>query len=268
MLSVVIPTKFESSNLKNCLKSINNQILKPDEILVIATSKETKKIKEIEDIFGLKVFIEKRPGLSYSRNLGIQKSKGDIIAFIDDDAIAHKKWLYYISKSYNLKDVGIVGGMIKPIWPKNVSQLIKKSLLAREWLSLLNLGSFPFYVDRIIGCNFSLKREVFNEIGVFDTSIGKYPKLMYGGEETQYCERAAKKFKILYSPKAIVYHKISDKKLKLRWFVKRSYDSGFNKAKMKRVPKVLARNPRFNLFDVSMLFPYMVGYIRAKISNA
>ncbi|NVM02879.1 MAG: glycosyltransferase [Candidatus Helarchaeota archaeon] len=268
MLSVVIPTKFERKNLQYCIKSINNQILKPDEILIIATSKETKKIKEFEENFDLKVYIEKRQGLSYSRNLGVLKSKGDIIAFIDDDAIAHKKWLYYISKSHKLKEIGIVGGKIKPIWPKHVSQIIKNSILAREWLSLLDLGKFPFYVDRVIGSNFSLKREVFNQIGAFNTSIGKYQKLMYGGEETEFCERAGKKFKILYSPKALVYHKVSAEKLKLKWFIKRSFDSGFNKAKMKRVPKVLARNPRFNLFDYALMFPYLMGYFRAKISNS
>ncbi|MFX1450629.1 MAG: glycosyltransferase family 2 protein [Promethearchaeota archaeon] len=267
MLSVVIPTKFERSNLENCIKSINNQVLKPDEILVIATLNEMKKIKEIEKKFNIKVFIEKRAGLSYSRNLGILKSKGDIIAFIDDDAIAHKKWLYYISKSHKLKDVGVVGGRIKPIWHKNVPQIIKNSLLAKEWLSLVDLASFPFYVDRVIGCNFSLKREVFNQIGAFDTSIGKYSKLMYGGEETEFCERAGKKYKILYSPKSVVYHNISNEKLRLKWFIQRAHDSGFSKAKRKRLPKILARNPKFNIFDYFLISIYLVGYIKGKISK-
>lgn len=267
MLSVVIPTKFERNNLGNCIKSIRRQTLKSDEIIIVATSRDTKKIKKIEEEYGLKILIEKKIGLSYSRNSSILQSKGDIIVFIDDDAIAHKNWLYYILKMHKLKNVGIVGGKIEPIWPKNVHQIIKKSVLAREWLSLLDLGTSPLYVDRVIGCNFSLKREVFNQVGIFDTSIGKYTKLMYGGEETEFCERAGRKFKIIYSPKAIVYHKISPKKLNLRWFLKRSYASGFNKAKKKRVPKVITYNPRFNILDYLLMIPYLLGYITAKISK-
>ncbi|MHA1298620.1 MAG: glycosyltransferase family 2 protein [Candidatus Helarchaeota archaeon] len=265
MISVIIPTKFQRDNLEKCIESIQRQTRRADEILVVATSTNNEKIRNIEDQFRVNVIVERRKGLSYSRNSGILESKGDIIAFIDDDAIADKKWLYYLAKSHKIKGTGIIGGRIKPIWPKTPPSIIKNSMLAREWLSLFDLGPFPLYVDRVIGCNFSLKREVFNQIGEFDTSIGKYSKLMYGGEETEFCERARNKFKVLYFPKAIVFHKISLEKLKLIWFFRRSYSSGFLKAKKKRAPKVLARNPRFNLFDYTLLFPYMVGYLRAKI---
>ena len=89
---------------------------------------------------------------------------------------------------------------------------------------------------------------------------------MYGGEETEFCERAEKKYKVLYSPKALVYHKISPKKLKLKWLIRRSHNSGYLKVKMKRTPKLLARNPKFNILDYFLFFPYLIGYCQAKIS--
>ena len=267
MLSVVIPTKFERNNLEYCIKSIKRQTLKPKEILIVTTSHNTENINEIEQKYNVRVYIEERNGLSYSRNSGIMNTEGDIIAFIDDDAIAHKKWLYYLSKMHEIINVGICGGKIEPIWPKNVPNIIKNSTLAKEWLSLLDLAKIPIYVDRVIGCNFSLKREVFTTIGEFNTSIGNYSNLMYGGEETEFCERAGEKFKIVYCPKAIVYHEISVEKLKLNWFIKRSHDSGFLKAKMKRKPRIMTNNPRFNFFDYILLFPYLLGYIRARITK-
>ncbi|MHA1377721.1 MAG: glycosyltransferase family 2 protein [Candidatus Helarchaeota archaeon] len=267
MLSVIVPTKLERQNLEDCLRSINNQILKPDETILVITSDDKEKIKDIKEKFDVKVLIEKRIGLSYSRNSAILNAIGDIITFIDDDAIADKNWLKFIVKSHKIKNIGIVGGRIEPIWPKTTKLLFKSSVLSREWLSLLDLGSSPIYIDRVIGCNFSLKREVFDQIGEFDTSIGKYVKSMYGGEETEFCERANKKYKVLYCPKAIVYHKISSEKLNFKWFIKRSHDSGYSKAKRKRVPKVIARNSKFNFFDYSLMFPYLIGYIKGRISK-
>lgn len=267
MLTVIIPTKLENRNLEACLRSINNQTYKPDEIIIVITSDKKEKTEEVRKKFKVEVIIEKRIGLSYSRNSAIKKSKGDIVAFIDDDAIADKNWLKNIIKPYKKKKVGIVGGKIKPIWPKYKNFIFKKSTLAREWLSLLDLGSYPLYIDRVLGCNFSLRKEVFNQIGPFNTSIGKYSKTMYGGEETEFCERANKKYELIYCPQAIVYHKLALDKLNLKWLIKRAHNSGFLKAKMKRTPKVIARNSKFNFLDYFLILPYLIGYIRAKISK-
>jgi len=71
-VSVIIPT-INRNSLSIVLEALNKQTRKPDEIIVM------------EDIHHL--------GTSVMRNEGIEKSKGDLVAFLDDDNVPEKDWL-------------------------------------------------------------------------------------------------------------------------------------------------------------------------------
>lgn len=72
IISVVIPT-LGRGTLNHCKKALQQQTRQPDEIIVI--------------------YDKKRKGASWARNQGIKKSKGDLIAFLDDDCIPQSNWL-------------------------------------------------------------------------------------------------------------------------------------------------------------------------------
>jgi len=71
-VSVIIPT-INRSSLAEVTNALNNQTRKPDEIIVM------------NDIY--------HRGQSIMRNQGIEKSKGDLIAFLDDDNVPGNEWL-------------------------------------------------------------------------------------------------------------------------------------------------------------------------------
>ena len=88
LISIIIPTYNQGEFLERCLKSISSQTYKNFEIIVIdnASTDNTKSIVDKFNYLPLKYLVNKNKGMiAQSRNLGIQKARGDIIAFLDSD---------------------------------------------------------------------------------------------------------------------------------------------------------------------------------------
>ena len=87
-VSIVICTYNRADFLKRTLKSLQYQIYKNFEVIVV-NGPSTDGTKDIlEQYKGIvKIAVNPKTNLSISRNMGIRMSAGDIVAFIDDDAI-------------------------------------------------------------------------------------------------------------------------------------------------------------------------------------
>ena len=260
--SVIIPTTLTRKTIFETIKSINNQSFKDFEIILSTNKKKLE--NNIINRLGKNVKIVKAPkyGLAHGRNEGIKKAEGEIISFLDDDAIANEHWLQNLSKSFSNHRIGIIGGPIYPIWPKAGVKSIKNSSLAKEWLSLIDISSTKIIIDRVFGCNFSVKRALFSEFGLFNTQLGRKNGGFLGGEDTEFCDRVKKKYKILYDPNVIVSHLINSDRLTLKWIYKRAYYGGYSKAIQKKLPKRVSKNSEFKLFDLTLLVPYAIGYCK------
>lgn len=92
---VIIPCYKDSKTLDRAIKSVYSQSRKVDEIIVVNDcSPETEEIKKIISLYPELVYHrnDKNIGLAATRNVGIKKSKSDIITFLDaDDEIHFKK---------------------------------------------------------------------------------------------------------------------------------------------------------------------------------
>ena len=92
------------------------------EIIVIDNASKDN-TKEIADQYGskfkfYKYYYEEKIGLSYARNSGIEISKGNIIAYIDDDGTVNDKWLEIVYNVFTSQDFtpSALGGKIIPDW--------------------------------------------------------------------------------------------------------------------------------------------------------
>jgi GT2 family glycosyltransferase len=105
-ISVIIPTYKRNNSLKNCLYSILNQNLLPNEIIVVDNS-TFQLAKPLVNQFTTKTKVkihyisEKRKGPTYARNKGIRLANYNILAFLDDDCEADKDWLLNIASFFN-----------------------------------------------------------------------------------------------------------------------------------------------------------------------
>jgi cellulose synthase/poly-beta-1,6-N-acetylglucosamine synthase-like glycosyltransferase len=96
-VSVVIPAYNEEKYIGDCLKSLRNQTIPPDEIIVVDNN-STDNTAEIAKKFGAIVVGEKRQGVTYARNKGFESARNEIIARIDADCVAPHDWIEKIKK--------------------------------------------------------------------------------------------------------------------------------------------------------------------------
>ena len=219
-VSVVVCTKDRPESLERCLDSLKKQTFKNFELLVVSTP--GAKSREVCKKYASAYIEEKRAGRCIARNTGITKSRGEIIAFFDDDTEAKKDCLDKLLRCYKYDSIGAVGGMEDD--PKKAAKLnawqrarnfILRDInpfLAMKKIDVRNsgrvTGSFrenerTMFVKHIKGSVMSFRKKALLDIRGFDTWFDKTAHR----EETDVCVRLAKKgYKILYNPYATVVH--------------------------------------------------------------
>ncbi len=234
-VSVVISTysKQKVNEVMDCLSSIQKQVLAPSEIiLVLDPDQELINFYKEKIPMNVKIAVSKNFGLSEARNEGIRNSSGEIVAFIDDDAIADKNWLEQIVKNYTDLSVIGVGGLIKPFWDSARPRWFPEEL---DWIigcSYKGLPEKKSSVRNPIGCNMSFRHSVFEKIGYFSSDLGRYGRKLLDGEEAEFSLRALNIIpysQIIYDPFSIVYHRVGANRLTVRYVGVRAFYQGVSK---------------------------------------
>ncbi|NJL78835.1 MAG: glycosyltransferase family 2 protein [Richelia sp. RM2_1_2] len=182
----------------------------------------------------LKYIYEPVLGLSVARNTGAKAASGEILAYLDDDAVASPCWLQVLYGAYQSNSkLAIAGGKVTLLWPEQT--------LPPRWLSpglASNLGAYDLG-DRIVsienpgltprGLNYSIRASFLDEIGGFDTNLGRVGKNLLSNEELQMTELALEKgWEVVYLPDALVAHNVSPERLKRSWFFSRGWWQGIS----------------------------------------
>lgn len=235
-VSVIISTYTNERfrDVLRCVESINNQTLKPYEILLVLDPVE-KLVEFYKNAVPsyVKVVVSDGFGLSEARNKGVVESRGDILAFIDDDAWAEETWLEKIVENYYDETIYGVGGRILPVFEGERPKWLPEEL---DWIVGCTYKGLPEQKTQIrnpIGANMSFRREAFEIAGLFRSEVGRYGKKLLSGEEAEFAMRLRKlkpDARIIYEPSAIVYHKVSKSRTKVSYAVKRAFYEGYSKA--------------------------------------
>lgn len=193
MLSVIIPTYNRPSYLTKALASLTKQIFPISEFEVIVINDGGESVQKIVNNFSsklnLKYIEEKHFGVSHARNIGIKESKGEFLAFFDDDAKADKDWLKNIATA--LKTEKIIVGRGLPL----------SSNFWQYFSPHYDRGDNVKNINTIWECNFAVQREVFDRAGEFDEKID------WGYEGNELADHIIKAgYQIKYYPEAVIYH--------------------------------------------------------------
>src|SRR3989344_5355419 len=97
-ISVVVPTRNHSEDLEKCFSSIQKQSKKPFEKIVVAYPNGG--VEKLAKKYGFKTVYDKKKTIGNAYYTGANTAKGDIVVFIDDDAIAPKNLLKKIEKVF------------------------------------------------------------------------------------------------------------------------------------------------------------------------
>ena len=239
-VSVVICTySFDMLDaFREAVDSILNQTYEDVEIVIIVDGNQSLYDRIVDTYQSLTVHLnEENVGLSESRNRGVELATGDVIAFLDDDAVADERWVEALVSVYKKRDVVAVGGKMVGQWVAG-----KPVFLPEEFYWLVGVTHRGFAepgqeVRNTFGSNISFRREVFEEIGTFDPELGRRGSLNMQSEETIFCVRMRKQFGhgVVYNPDAIVAHKIFDYRTEPRWMLERAFWQGYSKQVMKEL---------------------------------
>jgi len=190
-VSVIIITRSRPKLLEKCLNSVFKQNYEPFEVIVGDSSDDNWESKRVVDKFSKTKYVYFKNGVNQmpeSRNLGIENSKGEIVAFLDDDCIAHKNWMKEIIKGYIFEKVDGVGGGIRKDKIYLHSSLTEVGKISDQIDFITNWGinlDKMVEVDHLPGGNMSFRRAVIEKVGWFDQN---YTRTNHG-EEPDYCVR-------------------------------------------------------------------------------
>ena len=207
-VSVVINTYNRARRILATLEGLDRQTYRNFEVLVV-NGPSTDDTLEVLRQYGGRIRIGDCPaaGLGPSRNIGIDMAAGEIVAFVDDDAVPRDAWLDRLAEAYAEPMVAGVGGYVfdgvqnRMQWKICIcSRLGDPDTEAAAPLErYVGAGADPFLY--LPGCNMSFRRSVLVEIGGFDE------RYSYGYEDPDVCCRIIDAgYRLLVRDDAIVDH--------------------------------------------------------------
>jgi GT2 family glycosyltransferase len=172
-------------------------------------------------------------GLSGARNEGVLRARGDVVAFLDDDAVAEPDWLARLVAHYHDPRVLAVGGRAVPEWERARPRWFPPEF---DWVvgcSYVGQPSRATPVRNLIGCNMSFRRSALDDAGRFDPALGRVGGVPVGCEETELCIRLRQRRPdgvVLYEPAASVRHHVTGDRGTWAYFRSRCFSEGHSKA--------------------------------------
>jgi glycosyltransferase involved in cell wall biosynthesis len=229
-VSVVICTYNRAELLPRLLRTVARELEGTQSELVVVDNASTDSTQDVlaelcASIPDLLVVVEPTPGLSRARNTGVSRSTGEIVLFLDDDAVPQPGWVEQHLSPYRndaAGDVAAVGGRI---------ELLFEVEARPAWLSSrfdAMLGAYDLgdeerpYDDGLStppGGNMSFRRAALDDVGAFDPSLGRLGDVLAAGEEFELMHRMFRRgWRAVYNPRALVLHVVPPERLRPRYF--------------------------------------------------
>jgi glycosyltransferase involved in cell wall biosynthesis len=220
------------------VESVLNQTYDPLEVVLVVDGNDAVFERVREDFCGRENVVcrcnEENRGISYSRTKGAELASGDVVAMIDDDAVAHEDWIENLVAVYEKTDAVAVAGDVRPDWQTNRPEFFPAEFY---WLVGCVEPGFAEPGEEIrngYGSNISFRRDAFLEAGGYDTHTGRRGDKHIQAHEAPVCIRIRELTGqgVIYTDDAVVDHKLFEYRGDFRWLVFRSFWQGYSKRVM------------------------------------
>jgi glycosyltransferase involved in cell wall biosynthesis len=213
-ISVVVCTRDRARSLQNTLQSLAALDYPTYEVVVIDNCSRDDSTARAVAESGFRYVREDHPGLDWARNRGVLEARYDIIAFIDDDALATRGWLRGIAHGFRDPAITMVTGAVI------AAELETTAQLDFERYGGMSKGFVPYAIRHHelrasdvfwasnwgVGANMAVRRAVFNAINGFDIALDVGTATCGGGDIEFFYRVVASGYALQYEPMAVVRH--------------------------------------------------------------
>jgi O-antigen biosynthesis protein len=216
LVTVAICTRDRAHLLGTTLDSLLCQTYHNLDILLVDNAPSDDATEQLIRMHypNVRYMCENRPGLDWARNRAIAEARGDFVAYIDDDAVADPTWVAALIATFDSPNVVCVTGLVVPARLATPAQELferfgfSKSFETRRF----HLGmhaprpGFPFKGFSGTGCNCAFRRNIFEQIGLFDVHLDVGTPVPGGGDLDMFARVIRAGYEMVYDPAPVVFH--------------------------------------------------------------
>lgn len=164
---------------------------------IVVDDRSTDPTPHIAAEFSVRLIRTPNQGLSAARNVGWQAAKGEIVAYLDDDAMPDRHWLQYLASVFMAHDyAGIGGPNLGVIEDGFVAQCVDHAPGNPTHVLLTDREA-----EHLPGCNMAFRRADLEAVGGFD------PQFRIAGDDVDLCWRLRDRgLRLGFHPGAMVWH--------------------------------------------------------------
>ena len=222
-ITAAICTRNRPLLLARALESLLAQSMAPAEIMVVdnAPSDEATALLVTERFSGVRYLREPVPGLDFARNRALGAATGEIVAFLDDDAVADRDWCRALKRVFeSAPEVAVCTGRVEPLILASPGQLLfelnggfsrgrRRIRLPDHAAKRLHGWPVPLIAWAIsvgCGCAYAVRRKVALQLGGFDEALDLGGALPGGGDHDLLWRALQSGWKVEYQPEAVAWH--------------------------------------------------------------
>jgi glycosyltransferase involved in cell wall biosynthesis len=202
--SVIVCTRCRAAALARCLASLG-QIDEPEhEVVIVDNSEGDRDVEGLAEECGARYLVESRLGLSFARNAGIDVATGEVIAFLDDDAVVDPGWLREHATALSDDSLTATTGRVVPVGKDRALDLGEQAFTVdqgdRWWFERANFGGLGS------GANMAFKRWTFDRGLRFRETLGRGAELEGFEDYYLWFKMIEQGARIAYVPTAVIKH--------------------------------------------------------------
>lgn len=217
-ITVAIACYNSQAFVGDVLQGLSIQSRPPMEIIVVDDG-STDQSRTVIDAFGSVRVIrhDHNQGIAAARNTAWQHARGDIVAYLDADAVPHPRFIHELSQCYGDPSIDGAGGQAVEQICRTDGDRWRSEVLFQHW-GRRTRANVPF----LFGISGSYRRSALAAVGGFD------PFFRFSGEDMDLGFRLHRSGRrLMYTPKAVVYHMRSDDRRSVRKMAYRHCYGGF-----------------------------------------
>jgi glycosyltransferase involved in cell wall biosynthesis len=224
-ITVALCTRDRPERLRRALASLAAQRPAPAEILVVdnaPTDGRTRAVAQATEgvIPGVRYLVEPVPGLDFARNRALAEASRDVVAFLDDDAVAGPGWAAAMLAPFVDSRVGAVTGRVEALETETAGQQLVEAnggysrgdvtvRLPRDEdrpLHGLRAPRIAWAVSVGSGCSLAVRRRALLALSGFDEALDLGAALPGGGDHDALWRLLEAGWEIHYEPSARARH--------------------------------------------------------------